>query len=156
MKPFPVSLSIQGAVIPWAVRDEPNGVSVNTARNVLVTCPEAGKIKEFKSFGDLLREISVADEISIPWHTIQLTGSDQMLLLCHSVFVTNVHRVCVVSADGREVVNSHGGQPGLPGANATPYKLHIFFRKYFKITKLPRTGLLIRRFSSQACKDLQR
>jgi len=32
--------------------------------------------------------------------------------VCHGVDSDPVHRVCTVSADGREIVRSHGGQPG--------------------------------------------
>ena len=33
-------------------------------------------------------------------------------LLCHGRADDPVHRVCTVSADGHEIVRSHGGQPG--------------------------------------------
>ena len=49
-------LDVQGAVTQWAVNDQPVGLSVNAAHNVLVTCPHVRKIKEFSSHGDLLRE----------------------------------------------------------------------------------------------------
>ena len=50
-------IDIQGAYTGWAVKDKPFGLSVNTAHNVLVTCCDVRKIKEFRSRGDLLREL---------------------------------------------------------------------------------------------------
>ena len=41
---------------------------------------------------------------------IQLTSGQ--FIVCHSGPGDPVHRVCTVSADGREIVRSHGGQPG--------------------------------------------
>ena len=40
----------------WPVNDEPAGLSVNAARNVIVTCRVVRKIKEFSSYGDPLRD----------------------------------------------------------------------------------------------------
>jgi len=45
-----------------------------------------------------------------PWHAIQLTSGQ--FVVCHGLFCDRVHRVCTVSADGHEIVRSHGGQPG--------------------------------------------
>jgi len=83
---------------------------VNAAHNVLVTCPLVGKIKEFSSHGDLLRELTLPDDVITPWHAIQ-TRSGQFIV-CHDVRDDPVHRVCMISADGRHIVHSHGGQPG--------------------------------------------
>ena len=46
------------ATTSWAVNDEPRGLSVNAAHNLLVTCRDVRKIKEFSSCGDLLRELT--------------------------------------------------------------------------------------------------
>ena len=46
-------LDVQGAVTQWDVNDSPRGLSVSAAHNVLVTCPDVRKIKEFSSHGDL-------------------------------------------------------------------------------------------------------
>jgi len=96
-------LDVQGAVTRWAVNDEPRGLSVNAAHNVLVTCPLVRKIKEFSSHGDLLRELTLPDDVIKPQHAIQ-TRSGQFIV-CHG----GVRRVCMISADGRHIVHSHGG-----------------------------------------------
>jgi len=103
-------LDEQGAVTRWDVNDTPWGLSVNAARNVLVTCPYVRKIKEFSSHGDLLRELTVPDDVINPWRAIQ-TRSGQFIV-CHGLDGNPVHRVCMISADGRHIVHSHGGQPG--------------------------------------------
>jgi len=106
-------LHVHGTVTQWAVNDSPRGLSVNAAHNVLVTCPLVSKIKEFSSHGDLLRELTLPDDVIRPLHAIQ-TRSGQFIV-CHGDNddrVDPVHRVCMMSADGRHIVHSHGGQPG--------------------------------------------
>jgi len=103
-------LDVQGAATRWAVNDKPQRLSVNAAHNVLVTCSLVRKIKEFSSHGDLLRELTLSDDVINPWHAIQTR--DGQLIVCHGSLGDAVHRVCKISADGRDIVQSHGGQPG--------------------------------------------
>ena len=56
-------LDVQGADTQWAVNDKPWGISVNAAHNVLVTCGDARKIKEFSSHGYLLRELTLPNDV---------------------------------------------------------------------------------------------
>jgi len=102
-------LDVQGAVTQWDVNDSPWSLSVNAAHNVLVTCPAVPKIKEFSSHGHLLRELTLPDDVIMPWHAIQ-TRSGQFIV-CHGG-ADPVRRVCMISADGRHIVHSHGGQRG--------------------------------------------
>ena len=94
----------------WCVNDQPRGLSVNAAHNLLVTCPLVRKIKEFSSHGKLLRELTLPDDVTNPWHSIQLTSGQ--FIACHGDGDDAVHRVCKMSDDGRHVVQSHGGQRG--------------------------------------------
>jgi len=103
-------LDVQGAVTRWAVNHSPEGLSVNAVHNVLVTCPRVRKINEFSSHGDLLRKLTLPDDVIRPLHAIQ-TRSGQFIV-CHGGAADPVHRVCMISADGRQIVHSHGGQPG--------------------------------------------
>jgi len=103
-------LDVQGAVTQWDVNDSPRGLSVNAAHNVLITCPVVRRIKEFSSHGDLLRELTLPDDVIRPWHAIQ-TRSGQFIV-CYGSHCNPVHRVCMISADGRHIVHSHGGQRG--------------------------------------------
>ena len=77
---------------------------------MLVTCPRVRKIKEFSSHGDLLRELTLPDDIIRPRHAIQ-TRSGQFIV-CHGDLSNPVHRVCMISADGCHIVHSHGGHWG--------------------------------------------
>jgi len=94
----------------WPVKDEPNGLSVNKAHHVLVACHLVHKIKEFNTDGELLHELTLPDDVITPWHAIQLTSGQ--FIVCHGGGVDAVNRVCTISADGREIVRSHGGQRG--------------------------------------------
>ena len=103
-------LDVQGALTRWAVKDEPCGISVNAAHNVLVTCGVVRKIKEFSSHGDLLRKLRLPGEVINPSHAIQTR--DGHLIVSHGYTGDAVHRVCKISADGHDIIGSHGGQPG--------------------------------------------
>jgi len=103
-------LDVQGSATRWAVNDKPAGLSVNAAHNLLVTCRLVRRIKEFSSHGDLLRELTLPGDVVNPWHAIQ-THNGQ-LIVCHGDRDDAVHRVCKISVDGRDIVHSHGGQPG--------------------------------------------
>ena len=111
-------LDVQGAVTQWTVNGRPAGLSVNAAHNVLVTCLDGRRIKEFSSHGYLLRELTLPGDVNWPWHAIQ-TRSGQFIV-CHGGVGKAVHRVCMISADGRHIVHSHGGQPGSAKFNGPP------------------------------------
>jgi len=116
-------LDAQGTVT-WAVKDEPQGISVNTAHNVIVTFRIVHKIKEFSSHGDLLRELTLPGDVMNPWHVIQ-TRSGQFIV-CHGGVDDPVNRVCMMSADGRHIVHSHGGQQGKDtGQYDGPFRLAV-------------------------------
>ena len=104
-------LDVQGAFFTrWTVNDKPRCLSVNAAHNVIVACPFVRKIKEFSSHGDLLRNITIPDDVIDPRHAIQ-TRSGQFIM-CHGDRSNPVHRVCMISADGRHIVHSLGRRPG--------------------------------------------
>ena len=103
-------LDVQGAATRWAVNDEPTGLSVNAAHNVLVACPHVHKIKEFSSHGDLVRELTLPHYVNKPWHAIQTRNGE--FIVCHGDFDDAVHRVCKMSINGHDIVQSHGGQRG--------------------------------------------
>jgi len=103
-------LDAQGAFTRWTVSDAPEGLSVNTSHNVIVACSFVRKIKEFSSHGDLLWEITLPSSFIHLRHAIQ-THSGQFIV-CHGNYGDPVHRVCMIRADGRRIVHSHGGQRG--------------------------------------------
>ena len=77
---------------------------------MLVACLDVRNIKEFSSHGDLLRELTLPGDVITPSHAIQLTTGE--FVVCHGGLDDPVHRVCIISADGRHIVHSHGGQRG--------------------------------------------
>jgi len=86
------------------------GLSVNAAHNLLVTCRFVCKIKEFDPEGNLLRDITLPEDVITPWHATQLTSGQ--FVVCHGDPGNLVHRVCIVSENGTTIVKSHGGQQG--------------------------------------------
>lgn len=117
-------LDVRGESTRWAVNDSPEGISVNAADNLLVTCRRARAIKEFSTRGDLVRQISLPPDVVSPLHAVQLTG--ELLIVCHGNPSDSVHRACTISADGRRTVHSHGGRPGSgPGQFRGPRHLAV-------------------------------
>ena len=101
-------LDVQGIFFTrWTVNDKPESLSVNTSHNVIVTCHLVCRIKEFSSRGVLLRQIILPDDVINPCHAME-TRSGQFIV-CHGRIDDPVHRVCMISADGRHIVHSHGG-----------------------------------------------
>jgi len=96
------------AVTKWQVNEEVNNLSVTDTHSVLVTCSKSRQVKEFTTFGRLLREIKLAQDVMSPWHAIQLSSGQ--FLVCHGGN-DPVHRVCLVGADG-QVVKAYGGRRG--------------------------------------------
>lgn len=95
------------AITHWPVNDVPSCLSVTVKHNVLVTCRHVRKIKEFSSYGELLREF--ISSVASPWHTVQLSSGE--LIVCHGHRIEPLHRVCLISSDG-QVVQSYGGSKG--------------------------------------------
>ena len=102
----------------WAISDEPLSISENMAHNVLVTCLFVRKIKEFRSHGELLREVKLPVEVNKPRHAIQLANGQ--LVVCHGGPGGQGHRVCLLTADGGQIVHSYSGEAG-----SLPYHVEV-------------------------------
>jgi len=111
-------LDLQGKDTMWPVYDSPFGLSVNAGHNLIVTCDEVRKIKEFSPRGDLLRDVMLPDDVVNPLHAIQLANGQ--FIVCHGGPNDPIHRVCKISSDGSDIVESHGGQRG---SNIAQYKV---------------------------------
>jgi len=103
-------LDLHGNAERWPASDAPTGLSVNANHNLIVTCCEVRKIKEFSPRGKLLRDVILPDDVTFPQHAIKLTSGQ--FIVCHGDLFDRVHRVCKISSDGRHVVQSHGGHRG--------------------------------------------
>lgn len=70
-----VELTGNNKVLTWSVGQGPQGLSVNTACNLLISCRNAHKIEEYTTTGSLIREIFLQPKnvVLSPYHAIQLT-----------------------------------------------------------------------------------
>jgi len=105
-------------VTSWPVDDEPAHLSVTDTHSVLVTCDKVGKIKEFSTDGKLLREIQLPQDVTSPFHTVQLCNGQ--FIVCHGGCGD---RVCLIGSDGC-VVTSFGGPKG-PGSQQMIMPVHL-------------------------------
>jgi len=103
-------VDVQGAITQWPVNDQPTCLSVNKAHNVLVTCDDVHKIKEFNSHGVLIRQLTLPGDVINLWHAIQLT-TDQFVV-CHGSTGDPLHRVIMMSADTDDIIHTHGREYG--------------------------------------------
>ena len=103
-------LDVDGPLSQWLVEDKPRSLFVNAEHNVLVTCDDVRKIKEFNSHGHFIRQMILCDEVINPIHAIQPTAD--RFVVCHGNDGDSVNRVCLMDGDGRSIIHSHGRQPG--------------------------------------------
>ena len=63
---------LDAAIATWEVQDRPNSLSVSLDHNVLVTCSTSLRLKEFKTDGAIVREVShvaVGNRLLVPFPT---------------------------------------------------------------------------------------
>jgi DNA-binding beta-propeller fold protein YncE len=90
------------------VSDVPYGLSLTTMEcNVLVTCKQSNRVKQFTTRGELVREIFLDPSVVSPRHAVQLASGQ--LVVCHGVRSDTTHRVCLLTADGQRVLMSYDG-----------------------------------------------
>jgi len=89
-------------VTKWNVANAPRGLSVNSARNVLVASGEAHTVMEYTPDGTLIREIKCNNDWM--WQAVELNSGILALGQYN-------HGVSTVSMDGR-VINSYRIQSG--------------------------------------------
>ena len=112
----------QGAATQWPVNDRPWRLSVNAVHNLLVTCRVASKIKEYTTDGHIVRTVCLPGDVIHPWHTVQLRSGQ--FIVCHGYPGDAVHRVCMISADGRDIVRVRIG----PERTGTAFRLFFLNR----------------------------
>ena len=108
---FIYRVALSEEVIKWPIGFQPGGLSVTPEplNNVLVTCDVAGKIKEFSTDGELIREIRLSDDVINPFHAI--LSNDDRLIVSHGASTDPLCRIFVCDSGGR-VTQSYGGKPG--------------------------------------------
>ena len=103
-------VELNGATTKWQLNDTPSRLSVTPGEsNVIVTCTEVRKLKEYTTHGDLVREILLQEDMVYPSHAIQLTSGQ--FVVSHGRSSDPLHRVSIVDAEGR-VTKYFDGQPG--------------------------------------------
>jgi len=105
-------LDVQNNFKMWPINDIPSCLSVNIVGNLLVTCSDVCKIKEFSASGNYLRDIPLPIGVVNPRHAVELPSG--WFIVSHGSSHQNdpIHRVCMVSPDGHHIVQSHGGYRG--------------------------------------------
>jgi len=101
-----VELTGSNAVTKWSVGQQPAGLTVNSAKNVVVVIQEDHKLQEFTTHGTLLQTIQLRADIRCPSQVVQL--SNGQFVISHGVTHS---RVCLLDVHGA-VVRSYGGTPG--------------------------------------------
>jgi len=101
-----VELTGSNAVTKWSVGRHPVGLTVNSAKNVVVVIHGERKLKEFTTHGTLLLTIQLQPDIELPRRVTELT-SGQFVISDEGTH----HRVCLLDVQGA-VVQSYGGAQG--------------------------------------------
>ena len=103
-------VEVNNTTTKWPFDDAPCGMSVpSDGSNVIVTCDEARKLKEYTTNGRLEREIILEEDLIHSWLAIQL--SNGQFLVSQGYGRDLLHRVCLVGADGR-FTKCYGGSRG--------------------------------------------
>jgi len=94
------------AVTKWSVGRRPLGLTVNSAKNVVVVILGEHKLKEFTTHGTLLHTIQLPPDIEKPRQVIELTSGQ--FVISH---IGTHRRVCLLDVQGA-VIQSYGDAPG--------------------------------------------
>jgi len=101
-----VELSGSNAVTKWSVGLQPDGLTVNSAKNVLVVIAGECQLQKFTTHGTLLQTIQLQPDIECPVQVVEL--SNGQFVISHR---GTHHRVCLLDVKGA-VVRSYEGTPG--------------------------------------------
>jgi len=101
-----VELTGSNAVTKWSVGRLPRGLTVNSAKNVVVVIQGERKLKEFTTDGTLLQTIQLQPDIERLSQVTELTSGQ--FVISHS---GTLHRVSLLNIRGA-VVQSYGGNRG--------------------------------------------
>ena len=90
----------------WLVDISCNGLSVTKCNRVLAVFFEAKLIRDYATYGSLIREIILDKSIGNPMHCVQLSTGN--FVLSHW---GDKHRVCIVDTSGH-TIQTYGGSKG--------------------------------------------
>jgi DNA-binding beta-propeller fold protein YncE len=103
---YKVEMSGNNQVSGWTVDSGPEGLSVNSACNVLVACHKACVIQEYTAKGgNLIRRIAlIANEVKLsPYHVVQLTTGQYVVSYSYGNPMKPLYGVSEVDDRGRIV-----------------------------------------------------
>ena len=101
-----MELSGRNAVTKWSVGREPAGLTVNSAKNVVVVSQGERTLQKFTTHGALVQTIQLQSDIEYPCQVVEL--SHGQLMISHT---GKHHRVCLLDVKGA-AVGSYGARPG--------------------------------------------
>jgi len=101
-----VELSGSNAVTRWSVGSEPAGLTVNSAKNVIVVIEGERQLQQFTTHGTLLQTIQLQPDTEWLRQVVEL--SNGQFVISHT---GTHHRVCLLDDKGA-VIRSYGGTPG--------------------------------------------
>jgi hypothetical protein len=101
----------------------PRGLSITRAHNLLVTLLFANKLHEYTTQGELIREISLHDNMDRPWHSIEL--STGQFVVCYGSAGVSLHRVCLVDTYGHMVTSCGTSRRSADGQLYSPRCLAV-------------------------------
>jgi hypothetical protein len=105
---YRVDLSVENALINWKVSSNPKAISISKAANLLVLCrSKPDVLEEYTTRGSLVRQIQL--QTIRTHHAVEL--DDGRFVCCQGSENDELHRVCILTADG-QVVYSYGNDPG--------------------------------------------
>ena len=97
----------------WSTCGNPQGLSMTSSQNLLVTLTDVNALHEYSTDGHLIRQIRFANDlrrsasISNPVHAAQLSNDDHYAVVHHGP----KHQFSIVSSDG-QLVQSYRGDAG--------------------------------------------
>ena len=97
----------------WSTGGNPQGLSMTSSQNLLVTLTDVNALHEYSTDGDLIRQIRFVNDlrrsasISNPVHAAQLSNDDHYAVVHHG----RKHQFSIVNSDG-QLVQSYRGDAG--------------------------------------------
>jgi len=85
-----------GEASQWPVGDKPRGISVTAEGHLLVTCFVRRQLRMFTDDGLLIRDLDLPEDVTCPWHAIQLPGQDHFLVF-HASTTDAGYQLSVIS-----------------------------------------------------------
>ena len=115
-------VELNGTTTKWQLNDKPACLSVTPdGFNVIVTCVEVRKLKDYTRHGALVREILLQEDMFHPRHAVQLTSGQ--FVVCHGWGSDPLHRVGLVDTEGR--VTKYFGEQSGSAARQMDVTMHL-------------------------------